>query len=234
MKKKIIVDVLLIILGIAVLFLVLFKKGSSSLYYAGYDHKNFVETLEVEDMELLNKDYKETDKQAIIYLFRGQGCGFCRSFLSFLNSISEEYGKYFKVVSFEVWNDDDNESLMNEVSKVTGKNASGVPYIVIGNKTFGGYISDWDEDIKAAIKEAYDNNDYDVFEELVNLKNKEEKKEIRNILFIILSNLVFVSVATFIILNSLNNNKKELMNKLNNISTNKVVEEVKNPKKVRK
>ena len=45
--------------------------------------------------------YKENDKQAVIYMFRGQGCGYCRAFLSFLASIVDDYGEYFKLVSFD-------------------------------------------------------------------------------------------------------------------------------------
>ncbi len=114
--------------------------------------------------------YKETDDQAIIYLFRGHECGFCHAFLEFMNSIVEDYGKYFKVVSYEVWYNEDNAKLMDQVGKYMGQAAEGVPYIVIGDKIFGGYSESWNEEIKSAIKTLYDtkkDDRYDVMVEMV-------------------------------------------------------------------
>ena len=101
MKKKIIM--FLVTLGIIMLPL----SANASLI-DDYEHKNFKETLAAENITLKNTSYKETKDQMTIYMFRGQGCTYCRSFLNFLNNISEEYGKYFKLVSFEVWNDANN------------------------------------------------------------------------------------------------------------------------------
>ena len=159
MKKKL----LLLLLVIALLPTRVFAMSS---FVEEYETKNLKETLEAEGMTLENTDYKETDDQAIIYMFRGNGCGFCRAFLEFLNSISKEYGKYFKLVSFEVWSNSKNAELMEKVPLVTNKAAGGVPYIIIGDKVFGGYTSSYDEDIKAAIKAQYDDSSYDVFDEL--------------------------------------------------------------------
>lgn len=119
---------------------------------------------------------KNDEKKATIYMFRGQGCAYCRKFLNFLNSISEEYGKYFELVSFEVWNDADNKELMDKVASVTGVEAGGVPYIIIGDRVFGGYAESYDDAIKAKIKEQYEDPSYDVFEELKK-KESEEKEE---------------------------------------------------------
>ena len=127
----------------------------------------------------VSRDYKETDDQAIVYMFRGQGCGFCRAFLTFLDSISDEYGKYFKLVSFEVWNNAVNGELMDKISTSMGEKASGVPYIIIGDKVFGGYAEQYDEDIKAAIMAQYENPSYDVME-----KNKIKVSDYETMNFI--------------------------------------------------
>ena len=126
MKKRL----LIFLLVLSLLPMKVFAKSMID----DYNTKNFVETLEAEDMKIENKDYKETDDQAIIYLFRGDGCGYCRAFLTFLNSISKEYGKYFKVISFEVWGDSNNSALLEKVPLVTNQAAGGVPYIIIGEK----------------------------------------------------------------------------------------------------
>ena len=123
--------------------------------YAAYSTTNLVETLEAENIELKNKDYTEDSKQAIIYMFRGQGCVHCQEFLTFLSEISEEYGEYFRLVAFETWQDSTNKELMSEISTSLGEEAGGVPYIIIGDKTFAGYASSYDDQIKDAIMDLY-------------------------------------------------------------------------------
>ena len=127
MKKKIIGLLLLLSLIMPFSTLAATKK---------YNTLNLEKALEQEEIEHDLSNYKEDDKQAVIYLFRGKGCGYCRNFLTFLNSIVDEYGKYFKVVSYEVWYDQDNGTLMQEVSDFLGANATGVPFIVIGCYSF--------------------------------------------------------------------------------------------------
>lgn len=158
MKKKLI----LLLLVVALLPTKVFAKS----FIDDYKTMNFVDTLKAEEMEIENKDYKETDDQAIIYMFRGQGCTYCRAFLTFLNSISKEYGKYFKLVSFEVWNDSTNSALFNKVPLVTNEAAGGVPYIVIGEKVFSGYAETYDDQIKEAIMAQYKDPSYDLMEKL--------------------------------------------------------------------
>jgi len=172
--KKIIAVVLTLML---VLPIGVCAKGTN---YSTYKTMNLKETLDAEEIELENEDYEETDDQATIYMFRGQGCGYCRKFLTFLSSISEEYGKYFKLVSFEVWQDQDNSELMAQVGEALGEEISGVPFIIIGDKTFPGYAETYDEQIKDAIKDLYDEEEkdrYDIFDELGNSNKKKSEKE---------------------------------------------------------
>ena len=86
-----------------------------------YKSLNFKEALNEEGIELKNSNYKETDDQAIIYMFRGKGCGYCKKFLTFLSNLSNEYGKYFKLVSYEVWYDTNNNTLMQTVASYLKK-----------------------------------------------------------------------------------------------------------------
>ncbi len=210
MKNKFLVSILLF----ASILMMFPYRINASTYYDGHETLNFKEALAAEGIELANKDYAETDDQAIIYLFRGQGCGFCRSFLNFLNSISKEYGKYFKVVSFEVWNDSANNELMNEVATFTGEPAEGVPYIVIGDKVFGGYISDFDEDIKNQIMAQYDDDSYDVFKEL-----KKSKGLSLSIDPVIAWNFVFVAIGTTVVVLVMKKNNEKVIEAINNKKT---------------
>ena len=93
-----------------------------------------------------------------VYIFRGEGCPHCEEALEFFDKLSkdEEYSKYYNLKKYEVWYDEDNAKLMEKVASELNETASGVPYIVIGKKTFSGYSEETGEQIKIAIKEAYD------------------------------------------------------------------------------
>ena len=212
MKKKLLV----LLLVVALLPTKVFAKSLAD----DYNTMDLKQTLEAEEMVLQNKDYKETDDQAIIYMFRGQGCGYCRAFLEFLNSISKEYGKYFKLVSFEVWNDSNNASLFEKVPLVTNQAAGGVPYIIIGEKVFGGYSSEYDEDIKAAIKAQYNDGSYDVMEKLDERLNGDNKSSGGTSSFaVIFWNAFFVVAGTVAIIVVNNKNTEKVLNAMNKKET---------------
>jgi len=156
--------------------------------------------LESEEMEKEYENYSENDDQISIYLFRGQGCTYCKAFLTFLNSITDEYGKYFKLVSFESWYDTDNASLLETLSEFVNNPAQGVPYIIIGENVFPGYASDYDDQIKEAITTLYESSErYDVIE-AYNASLKEAKKaESSAMNKVIIYNLVFTALATTVI-----------------------------------
>ncbi len=144
-----------------------------------YKTENFEQVLASEDMEYDLSNYKESDDKISIYLFRGHRCAYCKAFLDFLYSILPEYGDYFNLVSYEVWENQENVALFQQVSTFLNKPSDGVPYIIIGNQVFKGYTSDYDERIKSAIKSLYDTKKskrYDVFKEM----NKKEPLQISN------------------------------------------------------
>jgi thiol-disulfide isomerase/thioredoxin len=221
MKKLLLV--LVLVLGLA---LPIYAKAETKSL-------NLKEALQEEEIEL-NKafdSYKETDDQAIVYLFRGNGCGYCRAFLTFLNSIVGEYGKYFKVVSYEVWYNQENAALMDSVSKYLNNPAQGVPYIVIGDKVFAGYAESYDEDIKSAIKALYDtkkSDRYDVMTEMEENPNKEDRTTIKTIT----KNIVLATiVATVVIVGT---NIAFVNYKFNELKEAKETKETKEEKKTSK
>lgn len=125
-----------------------------------------------------------------IYFFRGNGCPHCEEAENFFNSIEGEYGKYYNLVDYETWYDTDNAELMKNVASKLGEEASGVPYIIIGKKTWNGYASSYNDDITSAIKKEYNKSSkdrYDVIEE-INGKNKNSNpsSDIVAILIIVL------------------------------------------------
>ena len=98
----------------------------------------------------------EKDKKVKVYFFRGEGCPHCAEAEEFFKSIKEEYGQYYKILDCETWNDANNADLLQKVGETRGENITGVPYILIGDKSWAGYDTSYDEDIKAAIKAEYE------------------------------------------------------------------------------
>ncbi len=154
-----------------------------------------------------HSDYKNNQEDKVnIYLFRGQGCSHCYEFLEYLESIIDDYGKYFNVVTFEVWNDTTNNDLMEKVAAKFEEEASGVPYIVIGEKTFSGYSSSMNEELQSLIKEEYEKEDrYDVMKELNvdttvrNVKVTPEKTNASDIIIVVVAILIVGGIAALAI-----------------------------------
>lgn len=116
--------------------------------------------------------------KATIYLFRGKGCGYCRSLLTFLNSINDEYGDMYELKSYEVWNDQDNYQLMKDISEFLDEPASGVPYLIVGDQVFPGYASTYDSSIKLAIKDLYETKKSKRYDVMAEYKKKNAKFDV--------------------------------------------------------
>lgn len=102
-------------------------------------------------------------KEAVtIYFFKGETCSYCHAALTFLESLKndEEYQGKFVVKEYEVWNNKANNSLMEKVAKKMGDTLEGVPYFIIGDKTWNGYASSYDEAIKEQILKIYNDESY--------------------------------------------------------------------------
>ena len=150
-----------------------FAKGKDTTkYYKDYNYTNLTQTLDAEEIEYSLDDYKETSDQVTIYMFRGQGCSHCREFLEFIKGAAEEYGKYFKLVAFETWQDTNNSTLMQDVATYLGQEASGVPFIIIGEQTYSGYAEEYNESMLETIMNEYDKKPEDRYDVLEKMNNK--------------------------------------------------------------
>lgn len=97
----------------------------------------------------------DEDAKVKVYLFRGEGCPHCEEALEWFDSIEEEYGKYFSLVQYEVWNNRKNNELMQSVAVIMNDQVTGVPYIIIGQHSYKGFDKDKmsDEIIKYIMEE---------------------------------------------------------------------------------
>lgn len=101
-------------------------------------------------------EVQEEDNRVKIYFFRGEGCPHCADAEEFFNSIEEEYGQYYKILDYETWYNSDNAALLQKVGEARNEEISGVPYILIGDKSWSGYDNSFADDIKDTIKSEYE------------------------------------------------------------------------------
>lgn len=116
---------------------------------------NLPNLLEKMGIQIKDPNYLESQDMANIYLFYGSTCPHCHDFLNFLNNSLEEYGKYFRLRAYEVWDNKINEKIMNAAAEELNTTIEGVPFIVIGNQYFTGYSESMNEDILNAIMTEY-------------------------------------------------------------------------------
>lgn len=74
-----------------------------------------------------------------IYYFWGDGCPHCASQFEFLTELNQEMGYRFNLYSFEVWFDEFNVGLAQEVAALLDVEFGGVPFTIIGNQAITGF-----------------------------------------------------------------------------------------------
>ena len=119
-------------------------------------------------------------KEVHVYLFRGEGCPHCQEAEEWFDSIEEEYGSYFEILDYETWYNEDNAKLMQRVAEARGETAEGVPYIIIGNKSWAGFTADYEDEMLSQIKSEFEvdvDARYDIMKLLPELEKKADKKE---------------------------------------------------------
>lgn len=119
-----------------------------------------------------------------VYLFRGDGCPHCADAEAYFDSMKDQYGDQFRVYDFEVWYNKENSTLMNTVASAKGQEVDGVPYILIGDKSWNGFTDELGAEMMAEVtanysvnpEERYDMANY-VPELAEAVKNFGEEKE---------------------------------------------------------
>ena len=143
----------------------------------------------------------ETGTPITVHIFKGDGCPHCAEALEYFESIEEEYGYLYNLVEHEVWSNADNAELMTEVAEYFNEDLKmlGVPYIVIGDKTFVGYDSSFN--ILETIQNVYKSGEFvDMVEQIQNgtVTPKEKKNDNRTTIIIISVALIgFVALFYF-------------------------------------
>lgn len=152
---------------------------------------------EVCESENLTCDFteKDTSENRNIYVFRGDGCGYCQRLLNYLASIYDQYSDDINIVIYEVTGNRDNMDLYEDVAAKFGDTVQGYPYMVIGEEVFNGYTSSYDSEIVSAIEDLIrTETPYDVVEEVNNGNTDVVKTESHSTAVVIAFIFVFVVI----------------------------------------
>ncbi len=126
-----------------------------------------------------------------VYMFKKVGCPHCENALTFFDGLDEEYKSYFNLITKDV-SESGTDALLKKIVNYFHISMKGVPFIVIGDKTFEGFNEETPEQLKTAIKEAYENETPDVVAPLMITKKKNSTSILWVILAIIVG-IVFLS-----------------------------------------
>lgn len=113
------------------------------------------------------EDVVRENNKINIYFFWGKGCPHCEEEFAFFESIKEKYGDYYNLYTYETWYDEYNKKLLYTFAKNMEDKVTGVPYTIIGEKTFSGFSEKYKEDFIKAI-ESQRKKSYDVYFDKIN------------------------------------------------------------------
>lgn len=116
-------------------------------------------------------------KKVNVYFFRGEGCSHCAEAEEWFDSIKEKYSEYYNLIDYEVWYNTDNSDLMQKVADARGEEAEGVPYIIIGDKSWNGFDTSYEDAIIEQIKKVYAQDVSERYDIMNYLNTKDSKKD---------------------------------------------------------
>ena len=108
----------------------------------------------------LSKDYNDyvgkyynikNDEKVNIYLFYSKICPHCQKEEKYFETLKEKYQDKINIYTYEVTENKTNNEIMKSLKKELKENSQGVPFTIIGSKTFLGYDESFNERIENTI-----------------------------------------------------------------------------------
>ena len=115
----------------------------------------------------LSKDYNDyvgkyydikNDDKVNIYLFYSKICPHCQKEEKYFETLKEKYQDKIHIYTYEVTENKTNNEIMKSLKKELKENNQGVPFTIIGSKTFLGYDESFNERIENTIESYLDEN----------------------------------------------------------------------------
>lgn len=95
---------------------------------------------------------QSADQPVVVTMFWGDGCPHCAKAKPFLEGLKEKYPT-MELRLYEVWYNEDNLKMMQQMAEQYGFQATGVPLTFIGDKYWVGFNEEIGADMEARIKE---------------------------------------------------------------------------------
>lgn len=123
-------------------------------------------------------DNTKTVEKVKVYFFRGETCPHCQEAEEWFDSLPDEVKATYELDDYETWNNKDNAELMNQVAEARNETAkvTGVPYIIVGDKSWVGFSEELGGEIKAEIDKLYKMDASERPDAMKLLKEAEDKK----------------------------------------------------------
>jgi glutaredoxin len=117
--------------------------------------------------------------QTDLYFFNANGCPHCKKEKIFLDSLKDIYPGLL-IHEYEVTSSRESVELLQKIGNKLGADVSGVPFTVIGEHYFIGYLNDetTGKEIEEAVKCAVENGCSDIVKDLIKPATAEEKRAI--------------------------------------------------------
>lgn len=115
----------------------------------------------------LSKDYNDyvgkyynikNDEKVNIYIFYSKICPHCQKEEKYFETLKEKYQDKINIYTYEVTENKTNNEIMKSLKKELKENSQGVPFTIIGSKTFLGYDESLNERIENTIESYLDEN----------------------------------------------------------------------------
>ena len=164
-KKRIILSLISVI--IIILSVILYFMSSSMNQVKTHQEENKQNQISkntqtnIEFLKMTEKDIKSSKNKVNVYVFWGDGCPHCKHLAQFFDSNKSELKDKMNLYTFEVWKDSTNLKFMKDFGKFLGETPQGVPYMIIGDKTFSGFAESDEktkDEIINLIKQGYQNS----------------------------------------------------------------------------
>lgn len=101
----------------------------------------------------------KAEEKVKLYLFWGDGCPHCEAEQKYLENLKQEFDN-LEITKYEVWYNEENNSLLKNIAIATNKTLKGVPVTIIGPTIITGFKTETEQQIKRAI-EYYTQNKHD-------------------------------------------------------------------------
>ena len=105
------------------------------------------------------------EEKVTLYLFWGDGCPHCAAEQEYFKTLQEEFPN-LEIVKYEVWHNEENQQLLNQIATKTEKSFTGVPVTIIGQTIITGFSTSTEQELRRTVSYYSENTHHDIVQEI--------------------------------------------------------------------